>query len=463
MDEDARKAFDELGLDLERDNVEAVSKRLGLDMSRGLGWNWRKLVSQMPLTDPWDASADSFAKPFESPIPVEIVGDFDPDPIEFTLELSRPASQEEAASLSEWIARLGFEESRLDDDHVSSWSEAVASNLAVTGSPTLTWHFDAALAGPDRIRRTHRKDGRLCSGGTLAGDSPSCWPHRRGLIPSAAQGAWAGPAAQTVAQMTFPHAEWQQRRGGPSARYSSDPITSGRPARSAVIQSHEPSLFRCPRLGHLSEPQPVECATPPCPCVASAVGSHHLMGQCQDAGRSAAHPERRPKTSVAVATTPKARTATPEASREPSPRQAANPIDRSMATAKTIRPVLSHRAAPTATRPAAPKTTRANTPRIHASRLSKSGSGRYAPDSGSGTDPAPVNSRAASTTIATTKAAWATITTTFRLMIGAYTPVSVNPRPPVDRVVMPDRSRKRPRDLNALAKSIVDDATSGCV
>jgi hypothetical protein len=25
---------------------------------------------------------------------------------------------------------------------------------------------------------------------------------------------------------------------------------------------------------------------------------------------------------------------------------------------------------------------------------------------------------------------------------------------------MPDRSRKRPRDLNALAKSIVDDATS---
>jgi hypothetical protein len=26
---------------------------------------------------------------------------------------------------------------------------------------------------------------------------------------------------------------------------------------------------------------------------------------------------------------------------------------------------------------------------------------------------------------------------------------------------MPDRSRKRPRDLNALAKSIVDDATSG--
>lgn len=152
MDETTRKILDDLGFDLERDSVEATAKRLGLPLDRGFAASWQELASRVPDTDPWADGALLFDEPFKGPVPVELVGIFDLDPLEVTIELTRPAHLSEVSALNEWVATRARAEAD-DDDSVSSWSDVERGTLPGTGSPTLAWHYDAASAGPDTIRR----------------------------------------------------------------------------------------------------------------------------------------------------------------------------------------------------------------------------------------------------------------------------------------------------------------------
>ena len=157
MDDDITEFAKRIGMDprdFEGNDVAAMAKRFGLRSDRSAAWNiQRVLAAGTPRPDPWEGHTGFPDEPFEGPIPVVLTGDLDLDPLEFALELTRPAMSAEVAALSEWIAGIGREESSDEDDHVSSWSDAEAGTLADLGAPVITWHFDAALAGPATVRR----------------------------------------------------------------------------------------------------------------------------------------------------------------------------------------------------------------------------------------------------------------------------------------------------------------------
>ena len=153
MDDESTRILKELGLDLERDNVHAVSKRMGLGRGLNFWKQWRQIAALADADDPWTTDAHLLAEPIEAPIPVQLVGDWDSDPLEFSLVLDRPASAAEIERVSAWGDESGREASRDDDDHVSSWSRAESARLPTTGQPLVTWTYDAAQAGPATIRR----------------------------------------------------------------------------------------------------------------------------------------------------------------------------------------------------------------------------------------------------------------------------------------------------------------------
>jgi hypothetical protein len=84
---------------------------------------------------------------------VDVEEDLQPDPLIFTVVLTRPASAEDVAALTALVDELGARESRNDADHVSFWSEAMSDRWLSAGGRTVSWWFDAAVASPATIDR----------------------------------------------------------------------------------------------------------------------------------------------------------------------------------------------------------------------------------------------------------------------------------------------------------------------
>jgi hypothetical protein len=107
------------------------------------------------------AQPPAVAPDVASPVPsieagalqVDVEEDLEPDPLIFTVVLTRPASAEDVAALTALVDELGARESRNDADHVSFWSEAMRDRWLSTGGRTVSWWFDAAVASPATIDR----------------------------------------------------------------------------------------------------------------------------------------------------------------------------------------------------------------------------------------------------------------------------------------------------------------------
>ena len=147
MDEAERRAWSEMGFDPD----EVVRNQARREESLGMMWDLL-MHGAGAETDPW-TDREALLAPFVSPFPVEVVGEPDLDPLVFTVELARPATTPEVEALTTWIAELGREAARDDDDHVSFWSPATATRTPDTGLPAVAWWFDAAAASPRLLRR----------------------------------------------------------------------------------------------------------------------------------------------------------------------------------------------------------------------------------------------------------------------------------------------------------------------
>jgi hypothetical protein len=156
MDDDIVEFAKRLGMDprdFEDNDVATMAKRFGLRSESGVALNLQRVLSMdVPRSDPW-AGRDLLEPPFAGPIPVVLVGEVDLDPLEFSLELTRPALLSEVGALTEWIAAAARYASSDEDDHVSAWSEAEAGTLGDAGAPIISWYLDAALASPATIRK----------------------------------------------------------------------------------------------------------------------------------------------------------------------------------------------------------------------------------------------------------------------------------------------------------------------
>jgi hypothetical protein len=152
IDEETRRSLAEFGLDLERDNVEAVTRRLGLHGSAVEQWSQLAALGAK-ADDPWAAGSLEAIQSISGPTPIQFLDPFDADPLVFTFELPRPVTPAQLTALSTWVAENGARESDDDRDHVSSWSEARPVALRGSSDPAVMWHYDAATAGPDTVRR----------------------------------------------------------------------------------------------------------------------------------------------------------------------------------------------------------------------------------------------------------------------------------------------------------------------
>jgi hypothetical protein len=154
--ERAKQAFAALGFDLDRDSVEAQSRRLGLDDpdpdSPYAGWDeFTQAVSPGEVRDPWEG--DDVDPAYWSPaLPVDVLQDFELDPLELTLELHEPANRSTVERLSELLAAASRAAGTDADGHISWWSRASAAQLP-SGAPAVQWSLDAASAGPRTIER----------------------------------------------------------------------------------------------------------------------------------------------------------------------------------------------------------------------------------------------------------------------------------------------------------------------
>lgn len=154
--ERAKRAFAELGFDLDRDSVEAQSRRLGLDDpgpgNPQAGWDaFVKAVAPGPLRDPWEGDDVNPAN-WSTALPVDVLPDFELDPLELTLELEEPASRATVDRLGELLVAASRAAGTEADGHISWWSEAGATRLH-SGAPAVQWSLDAASAGPRTIER----------------------------------------------------------------------------------------------------------------------------------------------------------------------------------------------------------------------------------------------------------------------------------------------------------------------
>jgi len=143
------------GTDSERDRIfDQAIDALGSLLERG----------RLSVAETHDRS---LGIPAASSIPIELVGEFDLDPLEFTLELERPATPDEIDAVTAWVEQLGNAEAIDDEDHVSFWSEAEVGFLPGTGAPMVSWWFDAAAASPATIRRLMEGTVRSAAGSSL--------------------------------------------------------------------------------------------------------------------------------------------------------------------------------------------------------------------------------------------------------------------------------------------------------
>lgn len=154
--ERAKRAFAELGFDLDRDSVEAQSRRLGLDDpepgNSHAGWDaFVEAVAPGPLRDPWEGD-DVNAANWSTALAVDVLPDLELDPLKLTLELEEPASRATVDRLSELLAAVSRAAGTDADGHISWWSEASVTQLP-SGAPAVQWSLDAASAGPRTIER----------------------------------------------------------------------------------------------------------------------------------------------------------------------------------------------------------------------------------------------------------------------------------------------------------------------
>ncbi len=132
--------------------MRGVAGILGMPVDESMGRH--ELEELIWNFDPRPGSHDDVLElPTDGPIAVQLVGEFDADPLDFTLELTRPLGSDELAELTRWINVAARRESEDDDDHVSNWSGAQACWLPSNGAPTVMWYFDAAVASASTIRR----------------------------------------------------------------------------------------------------------------------------------------------------------------------------------------------------------------------------------------------------------------------------------------------------------------------
>jgi hypothetical protein len=154
--ERAKAAFAELGFDLDRDSVEAQSRRLGLGdpdpVSPYVGWQaFAAAVVPGDVRDPWDGD-DVDPASWSAALSVDVLHDFELDPLELTLELEEPPSRATVERLTELLAAASRAAGTGVDGHISWWSEAGVTRLS-SGSPGVRWSLDAASAGPRTIER----------------------------------------------------------------------------------------------------------------------------------------------------------------------------------------------------------------------------------------------------------------------------------------------------------------------
>ena len=154
--ERAKRAFAELGFDLDRDSVEAQSRRLGLDDpdpgNPYAGWDaFAQAVSPGDVRDPWEGD-DVDPANWSPALPVDVLHDFELDRLELTLELDEPANRSTVERLSELLAAASRAAGTDKDGHISWWSRASAARLP-SGAPAVQWSLDAASAGPRTIER----------------------------------------------------------------------------------------------------------------------------------------------------------------------------------------------------------------------------------------------------------------------------------------------------------------------
>lgn len=154
--ERAKRAFAELGFDLDRDSVEAQSRRLGLDdpdpSTPYAGWDaFAKAASPGDVRDPWQGDDVNPAN-WSTALPADVLPDFELDPLELTLELQEPVSPSTVARLGELLAAASRTAGTDEDGYISWWSEASVIRLS-SGAPAVRWSLDAATAGPRTIER----------------------------------------------------------------------------------------------------------------------------------------------------------------------------------------------------------------------------------------------------------------------------------------------------------------------
>ena len=154
--ERAKRAFAELGFDLDRDSVEAQSRRLGLGDpdpdNPYAGWDaFVEAVEPGPTRDSWEGDDVNPAN-WSTALPVDVLPDFELDPFELTLELDAPADRAAVERLSELVAAASRTAGTDQDGYISWRSEASAIQLH-SGAPAIRWSLDAATAGPRTIER----------------------------------------------------------------------------------------------------------------------------------------------------------------------------------------------------------------------------------------------------------------------------------------------------------------------
>lgn len=159
MEEDdyerARRAFAELGFDIDVDSVESQSRRLGLpppnpnDPTAG----WAAFVTAATRgapEDPWADGLDPAA--WRSAIPVEFVGAFDLDPFDLAAELTVSAEPGMLVAIA-GVLRSTFPAVGNDEDGHISYSSDVSRVRLPPAAHGVAWWIDAASAGPRTIER----------------------------------------------------------------------------------------------------------------------------------------------------------------------------------------------------------------------------------------------------------------------------------------------------------------------
>lgn len=154
--ERAKRAFAELGFDLDRDSVEAQSRRLGLGEpdpgSPEAGWQaFTEAISPGDVRDPWEGE-DVDPANWSPALQVEVLHDFELDPLEMTLELEEPVDRATVELLTDLLAAAARAAGTDPDGYISWWSEAGVTRLP-SGAQAVQWSFDAASAGPRTIER----------------------------------------------------------------------------------------------------------------------------------------------------------------------------------------------------------------------------------------------------------------------------------------------------------------------